>query len=133
MVDTIEEIKSKIEKLIDTETAYSLSENSGIPRQAVTDLMTGKSDLSKAKFITIEKLYRYASRPYYVEVKFDELDAGTDLFTILYVQIVHDSGPNYTVEELFNEIPNQDEDRINYVATRLKELGYNNFSEVIEV
>nr|WP_210146999.1 MULTISPECIES: hypothetical protein [Staphylococcus] len=60
MVDTIEEIKSKIEKLIDTETAYSLSENSGIPRQAVTDLMTGKSDLSKAKFITIEKLYEYA-------------------------------------------------------------------------
>lgn len=59
-MDAIKEINQKINKLFETETAYSISKNSGLPRQTVTDLMTGKSDIQKAKFITIEKLYEYA-------------------------------------------------------------------------
>ncbi|EJH3981344.1 hypothetical protein NDL65_001600, partial [Staphylococcus pseudintermedius] len=38
---------------------YSISKNSGIPRQTVTDLKNGKSKIEDARFRTIKALYEY--------------------------------------------------------------------------
>jgi DNA-binding NtrC family response regulator len=53
-------MESKIYKLFQNETAYIISKESGVPKQTVTDLVNGKSDMKKAKFITIQKFYKYA-------------------------------------------------------------------------
>lgn len=47
IMDAIKEINQKTNKVFELETAYSISKNSGLPRQTVTDLMTGKSDIKK--------------------------------------------------------------------------------------
>ncbi|HDH4302689.1 TPA: hypothetical protein PIX68_000865 [Staphylococcus aureus] len=58
-MNEIETIISEIEKLLTNNTPYSISKNSGVPRQTVTDLKVGKTKIKKAKFKTIIKLYEY--------------------------------------------------------------------------
>ncbi|HGN7181324.1 TPA: hypothetical protein ACKW3O_001475 [Staphylococcus aureus] len=55
----IETIISEIEKLLANNTPYSISKNSGVPRQTVTDLKVGNTKIKDAKFKTIIKLYEY--------------------------------------------------------------------------
>ncbi|HCY6543807.1 TPA: hypothetical protein O1191_002349 [Staphylococcus aureus] len=55
----IETIISEIEKLLTNNTPYSISKNSGVPRQTVTDLKVGNTKIKDAKFKTIIKLYEY--------------------------------------------------------------------------
>ncbi len=42
-MNEIETIISEIEKLLTNNTPYSISKNSGVPRQTVTDLKVGKT------------------------------------------------------------------------------------------
>lgn len=58
-MNEIETIISEIEKLLTNNTPYSISKNSGVPRQTVTDLKVGKTIIKEAKFKTIIKLYEY--------------------------------------------------------------------------
>ncbi|MCS5349518.1 hypothetical protein NYT34_09350 [Staphylococcus aureus] len=58
-MNEIETIISEIEKLLSNNTPYSISKNSGVPRQTVTDLKVGKTEIKDAKFKTIIKLYEY--------------------------------------------------------------------------
>ncbi|GBZ44107.1 hypothetical protein [Staphylococcus aureus] len=58
-MNEIETIISEIEKLLTNNTPYSISKNSGVPRQTVTDLKVGKNKIKEAKFKTIIKLYEY--------------------------------------------------------------------------
>ncbi|MBE5674885.1 hypothetical protein HUZ99_00445 [Staphylococcus sp. SS87] len=58
-MNEIETIISEIEKLLANNTPYSISKNSGVPRQTVTDLKVGKTEIKDAKFKTIIKLYEY--------------------------------------------------------------------------
>ncbi|HGZ9283872.1 TPA: hypothetical protein ACOGD9_002221 [Staphylococcus aureus] len=58
-MNEIETIISEIEKLLTNNTPYSISKNSGVPRQTVTDLKVGKTKIEEAKFKTIIKLYEY--------------------------------------------------------------------------
>ncbi|WP_445267355.1 hypothetical protein [Staphylococcus aureus] len=58
-MNEIETIISEIEKLLTNNTAYSISKNSGVPRQTVTDLKVGNTKIKDAKFKTIIKLYEY--------------------------------------------------------------------------
>ncbi|UMT79329.1 hypothetical protein ML436_06245 [Staphylococcus roterodami] len=58
-MNEIETIISEIEKLLTNNTPYSISKNSGVPRQTVTDLKVGKTEIKDAKFKTIIKLYEY--------------------------------------------------------------------------
>ncbi|UMT76802.1 hypothetical protein ML437_06040 [Staphylococcus roterodami] len=58
-MNEIETIISEIEKLLTNNTPYSISKNSGVPRQTVTDLKVGKTKINDAKFKTIIKLYEY--------------------------------------------------------------------------
>lgn len=58
-MNEIETIISEIEKLLTNNTPYSISKNSGVPRQTVTYLKVGKTKIKEAKFKTIIKLYEY--------------------------------------------------------------------------
>lgn len=58
-MNEIETIISEIEKLLTNNTPYSISKNSGVPRQTVTGLKVGKTKIKEAKFKTIIKLYEY--------------------------------------------------------------------------
>ncbi|CAC6108969.1 TPA: hypothetical protein NJP70_001066 [Staphylococcus aureus] len=58
-MNEIETIISEIEKLLANNTPYSISKNSGVPRQTVTDLKVGNTKIKDAKFKTIIKLYEY--------------------------------------------------------------------------
>ncbi|HDG5859673.1 TPA: hypothetical protein PF291_001114 [Staphylococcus aureus] len=58
-MNEIETIISEIEKLLANNTPYSISKNSGVPRQTVTDLKAGNTKIKDAKFKTIIKLYEY--------------------------------------------------------------------------
>ncbi len=58
-MNEIETIISEIEKLLANNTPYSISKNSGEPRQTVTDLKVGNTKIKDAKFKTIIKLYEY--------------------------------------------------------------------------
>ncbi|HDC6310226.1 hypothetical protein MUA30_06365 [Staphylococcus aureus] len=58
-MNEIETIISEIEKLLTNNTPYSISKNSGVPRQTVTDLKVDKTKIKEAKFKTIIKLYEY--------------------------------------------------------------------------
>lgn len=58
-MNEIETIISEIEKLFTNNTPYSISKNSGVPRQTVTDLKVGNTKIKDAKFKTIIKLYEY--------------------------------------------------------------------------
>ncbi|CAC8179655.1 TPA: hypothetical protein ACNSGJ_000542 [Staphylococcus aureus] len=58
-MNEIETIISEIEKLLTNNTPYSISKNSGVPRQTVTDLKVGKTKIKEAEFKTIIKLYEY--------------------------------------------------------------------------
>lgn len=58
-MNEIETIISEIENLLTNNTPYSISKNSGVPRQTVTDLKVGKTKINDAKFKTIIKLYEY--------------------------------------------------------------------------
>ncbi|HHC6206273.1 TPA: hypothetical protein ACN4XT_000021 [Staphylococcus aureus] len=58
-MNEIETIISEIEKLLTNNTLYSISKNSGVPRQTVTDLKVGNTKIKDAKFKTIIKLYEY--------------------------------------------------------------------------
>ncbi len=58
-MNEIETIISEIEKLLANNTPYSISKNSGVPRQTVTDLKVGNTKIKDAKFRTIIKLYEY--------------------------------------------------------------------------
>ncbi|HHO5492765.1 TPA: hypothetical protein ACRVN1_002696 [Staphylococcus aureus] len=58
-MNEIETIISEIEKLLTNNTPYSISKNSGVARQTVTDLKVGNTKIKDAKFKTIIKLYEY--------------------------------------------------------------------------
>ncbi|HDA0692621.1 TPA: hypothetical protein O4T85_002646 [Staphylococcus aureus] len=58
-MNEIKTIISEIEKLLTNNTPYSISKNSGVPRQTVTDLKVGNTKIKDAKFKTIIKLYEY--------------------------------------------------------------------------
>lgn len=58
-MNEIETIINEIEKLLTNNTPYSISKNSGVPRQTVTDLKVGNTKIKDAKFKTIIKLYEY--------------------------------------------------------------------------
>ncbi|HEG7455974.1 TPA: hypothetical protein SFP83_001148 [Staphylococcus aureus] len=58
-MNEIETIIGEIEKLLANNTPYSISKNSGVPRQTVTDLKVGNTKIKDAKFKTIIKLYEY--------------------------------------------------------------------------
>ncbi|MCG6475515.1 hypothetical protein MFI61_14070 [Staphylococcus aureus] len=58
-MNEIETIISEIEKLLTNNTPYSISKNSGVPRQTVPDLKVGNTKIKDAKFKTIIKLYEY--------------------------------------------------------------------------
>ena len=58
-MNEIETIISEIEKLLTNNTPYSISKNSGVPRQTVTHVKVGKTKIKEAKFKTIIKLYEY--------------------------------------------------------------------------
>ncbi|HFU9291562.1 TPA: hypothetical protein ACH7JV_000593 [Staphylococcus aureus] len=58
-MNEIETIISEIEKLLANNTPYSISKNSGVPRQTDTDLKVGNTKIKDAKFKTIIKLYEY--------------------------------------------------------------------------
>ncbi|HAR7446918.1 TPA: hypothetical protein I2U54_08835 [Staphylococcus aureus] len=58
-MNEIETIISEIEKLLTNNIPYSISKNSGVPRQTVTDLKVGNTKIKDAKFKTIIKLYEY--------------------------------------------------------------------------
>lgn len=47
-MNEIETIISEIEKLLTNNTPYSISKNSGVPRQTVTDLKVGKTKIKEA-------------------------------------------------------------------------------------
>ncbi|MGU3127085.1 hypothetical protein ACVXZZ_13585 [Staphylococcus aureus] len=49
----IKTIITEVEKLLANNTPYSISKNSGIPRQTVTDLKVGNTKIHDAKFKTI--------------------------------------------------------------------------------
>ena len=47
-MNEIETIISEIEKLLANNTPYSISKNSGVPRQTVTDLKVGNTQIKDA-------------------------------------------------------------------------------------
>lgn len=55
-MDVIKEINHKIIKLFETKTPYIIFENSNLPRQTITELMTGKSDIKKLKSIQLKTI-----------------------------------------------------------------------------
>ncbi|CDR51788.1 TPA: hypothetical protein ACSTPQ_000934 [Staphylococcus aureus] len=58
-MNEIKTVISEVEKLLSNNTPYSISKNSGIPRQTVTDLKVGNTKIHDAKFKTIIKLFEY--------------------------------------------------------------------------
>lgn len=58
-MDEINKIIDTIEVLLANNTPYSISKNSGVPRQTVTDLKKGNTNIKDARFRTIIKLYEY--------------------------------------------------------------------------
>lgn len=61
-MDVIKEINHKIIKLFETKTPYIIFKNSSLPRQTITELMTGKSDIKKLKSIQL-KIIRIRINP----------------------------------------------------------------------
>ncbi|CEF18951.1 hypothetical protein BU121_00640 [Staphylococcus xylosus] len=55
-MDVIKEINHKIIKLFETKTPYIIFKNSSLPRQTITELMTGKSDIKKLKSIQLKTI-----------------------------------------------------------------------------
>lgn len=55
-MDVIKEINHKIIKLFETKTSYIIFKNSSLPRQTITELMTGKSDIKKLKSIQLKTI-----------------------------------------------------------------------------
>ncbi|MCJ1656732.1 hypothetical protein MT340_009285 [Staphylococcus sp. NRL 16/872] len=55
----INKIIYTIEVLLANNTPYSISKNSEVPRQTVTDLKKGNTNIKDARFRTIIKLYNY--------------------------------------------------------------------------
>lgn len=122
----IEEIQTYLKKV----NSSKISKNTGLPYQTVQDLRNGTTKLENARLHTVRELYEYANRPYNVEVQFDELGAGTDLSAVLEVQKVYEDGTTITIDELVNESLNQGENKVEFIEKRLKELGYENFSQI---
>ncbi|WP_349421158.1 hypothetical protein [Staphylococcus felis] len=58
-MNEINNIIEPIERLLKNNTPYNISKNSGLPRQTVTDLKNGNTNIRDARFRTIEKLYNY--------------------------------------------------------------------------
>lgn len=61
-MDEINKIIDTIEVLLANNTPYSISKNSGVPRQTITDLKKGNTNIKDARFRTIIKLYEYQKR-----------------------------------------------------------------------
>ena len=55
-MDVIKEINHKIIKLFETKTPYIIFKNSSLPRQTITELITGKSDIKKLKSIQLKTI-----------------------------------------------------------------------------
>lgn len=55
-MDAIKEINHKIIKLFETKTAYIIFKNSSLPRQTITELITGKSDIKKLNLIQLKTI-----------------------------------------------------------------------------
>ncbi|WP_431197568.1 hypothetical protein [Staphylococcus equorum] len=125
------EYKQVIQNLLDSNIkGYLIQKETGVSRSRISDLRNGIRPLGGISLDTAEKLYKYAIKPYNVEVQFDNYGAGTDLDSILEVMIVYEDGKNFTIDELVNETPEQGENRTEFVEKKLIELGYSNFIEI---
>lgn len=125
------EYKQVIQNLLDSNIkGYLIQKETGVSRSRISNLRNGIRPLGGISLDTAEKLYKYAIKPYNVEVQFDNYGAGTDLDSILEVMIVYEDGKNFTIDELVNETPEQGENRTEFVEKKLIELGYSNFIEI---
>ncbi|MBO0929322.1 hypothetical protein J2P86_01815 [Staphylococcus sp. 30400_3112M30941] len=57
----LNDIINSIQSLLESESGYKISKNSGVPYQTVQDLRNGKTNLEDARFRTIIKLYNYSA------------------------------------------------------------------------
>lgn len=60
MTDVFTNIEKTIFDMLENNTAYSISKNSGLPYQTVQDLKNGKANISNARYRNIKTLYEYA-------------------------------------------------------------------------
>lgn len=56
-------MRKLVEKLLKSDiSAYKISKEASVPYMTVNDLRNKKTSIDNAKFITIEKLYNYATK-----------------------------------------------------------------------
>lgn len=114
-------------------SATKIEKITGVDASSIRRIRRGVRKVENLSFEKGVKLYDYVNRPFNVEVQFDELNAGTDLTVVLEVQKIYEDGATLTIEELVNETLGQDEDRVEFIKKRLKELGHKKFIEIIIV
>lgn len=123
-----------VKRLMDSDiSATKIEKVTGVDASSIRRIRRGVRKVENLSFEKGVKLYDYVNRPFNVEVQFDELNAGTDLTVVLEVQKIYEDGATLTIEELVNETLGQDEDRVEFIKKRLKELGHKNFIEIIIV
>lgn len=114
-------------------SATKIEKVTGVDASSIRRIRRGVRKVENLSFEKGVKLYDYVNRPFNVEVQFDELNAGTDLTVVLEVQKIYEDGATLTIEELVNETLGQDEDGVEFIKKRLKELGHKKFIEIIIV
>ncbi|WP_225518543.1 hypothetical protein [Staphylococcus xylosus] len=123
-----------VKRLMDSDiSATKIEKVTGVDASSIRRIRRGVRKVENLSFEKGVKLYDYVNRPFNVEVQFDELNAGTDLTVVLEVQKIYEDGATLTIEELVNETLGQDEDRVEFIKKRLKELGHKKFIEIIIV
>lgn len=123
-----------VKRLMDSDiSATKIEKITGVDASSIRRIRRGVRKVENLSFEKGVKLYDYVNRPFNVEVQFDELNAGTDLTVVLEVQKIYEDGATLTIEELVNETLGQDEDRVEFIKKRLKELGHKKFIEIIIV
>lgn len=123
-----------VKRLMDSDiSATKIEKVTGVDASSIRRIRRGVRKVENLSFEKGVKLYDYVNRPFNVEVQFDELNAGTDLTVVLEVQKIYEDGATLTIEELVNETLGQDEDGVEFIKKRLKELGHKNFIEIIIV
>lgn len=123
-----------VKRLMDSDiSATKIEKVTGVDASSIRRIRRGVRKVENLSFEKGVKLYDYVNRPFNVEVQFDELNAGTDLTVVLEVQKIYEDGATLTIEELVNETLGQDEDGVEFIKKRLKELGHEKFIEIIIV
>ncbi|MCE7786969.1 hypothetical protein LHJ68_13240 [Staphylococcus xylosus] len=120
-----------VKRLMDSDiSATKIEKVTGVDASSIRRIRRGVRKVENLSFEKGVKLYDYVNRPFNVEVQFDELNAGTDLTVVLEVQKIYEDGATLTIEELVNETLGQDEDEVEFIKKRLKELGHKKFIEI---